>query len=130
MRTTTNQILGTLEKDIMDLVWNASNPVTVREIFEQLGKKRKIAYTTVMTIMGRLVKKGFLKTSGEGKAYTYKAAISKDKFLTEASRQIIKNLVSSFGDVAIAHFTEELEKIPVARRKSLTRILKNSKDEN
>ena len=125
---TQGSFLGELEKEIMDVIWSKKEPVTVRLVFDTVSKERKVAYTTVMTIMGRLVKKEFLKTTGEGKAYTYQATYSKDKFLTKVSRQIINNLVSSFGDTAIAHFAQEIEKVPLEKRKKLLKILKESND--
>lgn len=121
-----SQVLGDLEKEIMEVMWANNQPLTVRIVYESISRKRKIAYTTVMTIMGRLTKKGFLKTKASGKAYIYQTALSKDKFLTKVSRQIIQNLISSFGDTAIAHFTKELEKIPADKKQKLARILKNA----
>lgn len=124
MRAT--QLLGELEKEIMGIVWESNQPVTVREVFNAIKVKRNIAYTTVMTIMGRLTDKGLLKKQKRGKAHVYKASYSKDKFLKKISRQIINNLLSSFGETSVVHFTEELEKIPASKRKHLAEILKNS----
>lgn len=120
------KVLGELESEIMKLVWDVNTPTSVKTITESLLKKRKIAYTTVMTVMGRLVEKGLLKRKSFGKAYQYEAAYSKDKFLTRISRQIIKNFVSSFGESAIAHFAQEVDKIPIEKRKKLIKILKES----
>lgn len=126
MYSNSGRFLGELEKEVMEIIWQSTKPITVRLVFEAISKMRKIAYTTVMTIMGRLVKKGYLKTESSGKAYTYKALLSKDKFLTKVSRQIIKNLVSSFGDTAIAHFAQELEKIPADKKQKLVKLLKGA----
>ena len=120
----TTQMLGELEKEIMEVMWANKQPLTVRIVYESISGRRKIAYTTVMTIMGRLTKKGFLKTKASGKAYIYQTSLSKDKFLTKVSRQIIKNLMSNFGDVAIAHFAQELDKIPADKKKRLLKLLK------
>ncbi len=119
-------MLGELEKEIMDIMWNTKKPLTVRLVFELLKKKRKIAYTTVMTVMNRLVEKKILKRLTEGKAYVYKATYSKDKFLTRTSRQIIRSFVSSFGETAIAHFVEEVDKIPKEKRNRLLKMLKGA----
>lgn len=124
----TNQLLGELEKEIMEVIWANKRPMTVRNVFGVISTSRGIAYTTVMTIMGRLIDKGLLKKQRMGKAYAYKASYSKDKFLQKISRQILNNLLSNFGETAIAYFTEELEKIPTAKRKNLMKILKNSRD--
>lgn len=122
------KVLGELESEIMEIVWQAKNPISVRDVTENLQHKRQIAYTTVMTIMGRLVEKGLLKRSISGKAYIYRQAYSKDKFLTRISRQIIKTFISSFGEVAVAHFAQEIEKIPVSKRRKLLKILKSSNE--
>lgn len=119
-------MLGDLEKEIMEVMWANNQSLTVRLVYESISRRRKIAYTTVMTIMGRLTKKGFLKTKASGKAYIYQTSLSKDKFLSKVSRQIIKNLISSFGDTAIAHFAQELEKIPVEKKQKMLKLLKEA----
>lgn len=121
------KILGELETQVMKIVWRAQKPVSVSNVLQALSKKRTIAYTTIMTIMGRLTKKGLLKRQSVEKAYTYQPAYSKDTFLTRISRQIINNLVSSFGDTAIAHFAQELENIPSDKKQKLLKILKEAK---
>jgi len=121
------KVLGELESNVMEIVWRAKKPVSVSDVINILSKQREIAYTTVMTIMGRLTDKGLLKRTASGKAYIYKPMYSKDTFLSRISRQIIRNLVSSFGDTAIAHFTEELEHIPSEKKKKLLEILKSKK---
>lgn len=121
------QLLGQLEKEVMEIAWSNKIPVSVKLVHEIISQQRKVAYTTIMTIMGRLTSKGLLKRKGEGKAYLYQPAYSKDRFLTKASQQIIKNFVSSFGDGAVAHFAQEIEKIPEDKRKKLLEMLKDSK---
>ena len=121
------KVLGELELDIMEIIWQSSGPISVRTVAQSLQKRRQIAYTTIMTIMGRLTVKGLLKSSKEGKAYIYQPAYSREKFLTRVSRQIIKNFIASFGDAVVAHFAEEINKIEPAKRKSLTKLLKEAK---
>lgn len=120
------RILGELESEIMELVWNSSNSVSVRVVADNIQKKRKVAYTTVMTIMGRLVKKGLLKRKSTGVAYVYTSVYSKDQFLSRVSQQIIKNMVANFGDLAIANFSKEIEKIPLEKRRKLISALKKA----
>lgn len=119
--------LGKLEKEVMEIVWLSKTPISVKSAHEIISKQRKIAYTTIMTIMGRLTAKGLLKRKGEGKAYLYQPVYSKDRFLAKASQQIIKNFVANFGDGAVAHFAQEIEKIPEDKRQKLLKMLKDSK---
>lgn len=121
------KVLGELESEIMKIIWQSKGPISVRVVTQGLQKKRQIAYTTVMTIMGRLVKKSLLKCKKEGKAYTYQSSYSKDRFLTRVSRQVIKNFIASFGDVAVAHFAEEIDRLEPVKRKNLTKLLKEAR---
>ncbi len=121
------QILGELEKEVMDVVWKSSSSVRVREVLGKISKRRKVAYTTIMTIMTRLTNKGLLiRKFDSSRAYTYQAVYSKEKFLTNVSKQIIKNFISIFGQAAVAHLAEEIEKIPADKRRKLLKMLKSN----
>ncbi len=118
------QVLGELESEIMNILWQDKHALSVRQVTGTLQLKRKIAYTTVMTVMGRLVEKRLLRQQvTHGRAFVYKTVYSKEKFLTKITRQIIKNLTSSFGDMAIAHFAKEVENIPEEKKRKLLKIL-------
>jgi predicted transcriptional regulator len=65
--------LGSLEADIMGFIWREKKALTVRDVVVALAKKRQSAYTTVMTVMNRLVAKGILKRQPNGGHYTYQA---------------------------------------------------------
>jgi len=73
----------------MKVIWE-KQPVTVRDVYETLLEDRKIAYTTVMTMMSILERKGFLKRSMVDRAYVYKSA--------RPQKQVIKGLVRDFLD--------------------------------
>ncbi len=74
------QSLGSLEEEIMQIIWKNKN-VSVRFIFDKIKTKRPIAYTTVMTIMSRLHTKGILNRKEQSGAYIYSPAQIKEKFL-------------------------------------------------
>ncbi|MBD3932192.1 BlaI/MecI/CopY family transcriptional regulator [Streptomyces chumphonensis] len=63
--------LGELEDAVMTRVWQWNRPVTVREVLEDLRGERRIAYTTVMTVMDNLHQKGWLRREQQGRAYRY-----------------------------------------------------------
>src|SRR5258708_36322143 len=95
-----SKMLGELESEVMGVILESKAQISVREVADKLQKKRKIAYTTVMTIMTRLTEKGLLKRKESGKAYLYQSVYTKDKLLTRISHQIIRNFISSFGDAS------------------------------
>lgn len=70
--------LGELERAVMAQLWAAASPLTVREVHERLVD-RELAYTTVMTVLGRLAKKGVVSQERDGKAYRYAAASSREQ---------------------------------------------------
>ena len=99
------KLLGDLEADIMQAVWNrGQGPVTVREIHEALESSRKIAYTTVMTVMGNLARKGILQAEKSGKAHLYRATETYEQFTERAVGRIVEELMKDFSAPAIAHF--------------------------
>ena len=68
--------LGNLEEEIMEILWLAKE-ATVREVHDRLSEEREIAYTTVMTVMGRLSEKDYLRKEKDGKSHIYVISISK-----------------------------------------------------
>jgi predicted transcriptional regulator len=68
---------GDLEAVVMHRVWDHAGPVTVRELLGELRTERDIAYTTVMTTMDNLHRKGWLARVKDGKAYRYTATASR-----------------------------------------------------
>jgi len=105
--------LGPLESKVLETIWSLQKkPVTVRECYEELNKKGKIAYTSVMSTMDRLFNKGFLERSIErgkgGLYYVYWPTMLEKEFNEEAVRQILGNLIAKFGKGMVANcFAEE-----------------------
>lgn len=105
------KLLGDLEASIMEVVW-AREPgarLTVREVYEALLERRKIAYTSVMTVMGNLAKKGVLVVEKEGTAYVYIAPLTQAEYTARQVGAIVAELVTDFADPALAHFSKALE---------------------
>lgn len=101
--------LGSLEKEIMEIIWKAKT-ASVRFVLNKLSKKRAIAYTTIMTTMSRLHAKGILKRHQDaGGAYIYTPAEDKPTFLARVSGNMINSLLNNYGDVAVAQFIDILE---------------------
>ena len=74
---------GDLESVIMDRLWSWNRPVTVRDVVDDLHTYREIAYTTVMTVMDNLHRKGALRRRKEGRAWRYEPAQSRDEYVAE-----------------------------------------------
>lgn len=84
--------MGDLERAVLDRLWVAERPLTVREVHEELLSGRDIAYTTVMTVLDRLSKKGMVLQHRDGRAYLYAAASSRGTMTAELMRETLEDL--------------------------------------
>ncbi|HBY74291.1 MAG TPA: hypothetical protein DEG44_06430 [Candidatus Kerfeldbacteria bacterium] len=114
--------LGQLEQDIMNIVWQ-QGCATVRSVFELLNTQRDIAYTTVMTTMDRLSKKGVLKRIKVGKAYEYQAVQSEADLCLCTTKAMIDMLIRRYGDLAIAQFVDTVDQIDAKKFVELKRLV-------
>jgi predicted transcriptional regulator len=80
---------GELEQAIMDVVWAADRPVTGREVVDQLAQSRPVVYTTVLTVMDRLARKGILHKRPTGKAHTYRAVQSRETYTAQRMASLL-----------------------------------------
>lgn len=97
---------GDLEAVIMQMVWDHPGAVTVRELFDKLGQERAIAYTTVMSTMDNLHRKGWLARTKEGKAYRYTATASREEY----SARLMREALAEGGDTeaVLSHFITQI----------------------
>ena len=105
--------LGQLEAVIMERLWASGRPVTVREVLEDLQRDRGIAYTTVMTVMGNLHRKGFLTRQMEGRAYRYSPAQTGEQHSAALMGQVLAD--SSDRAATLLHFLEQMPPEELAR---------------
>jgi len=122
------KLLGSLETQVMEFMWQTGE-ATVQEVTDALNRKRRIAYTTVMTVMVHLVDKGLLARTKEGKRYRYMVARGKQEFLRDSSNSRLQDLISDFGDIAIAQFLEQIEQIDDDRLQRLKGLVQEASDE-
>ena len=93
----------------MKVIWAAGEPLpveTVRQVLEDGG--RKTAYTTVMTTLARLHKKGILDRELHGRAYHYWAALTEEEFARAVAQMAIDGVLGAFSVPAVAYFVEAL----------------------
>jgi len=104
-RITSVNRLGELERAIMDVLWEAAEPLSVREV-SGLLTDRDLAHTTVMTVLDRLAKKGFARRERNGRAWHYRAAESREAYVTE----LMLSALDQTGDrqAALARFARSV----------------------
>ncbi|GHO42080.1 BlaI/MecI/CopY family transcriptional regulator [Ktedonospora formicarum] len=104
-RTGIRKVLGDLEAEIMELIWARSpeKGVLVRDIFEPLYERRRLAYTTVMSTMTRLAKKRLLRTEKRDAAYVYYPVMSQQAFIESFVGRILEDLYVNFSGETFEH---------------------------
>lgn len=81
--------LGPLERAVMDYLWDRGEAATVRQVFDAIGSRRDLAYTTVMTVMDRLWRKKLLSRGQLGRAYVYRARGSREDHTALLVRKVL-----------------------------------------
>jgi predicted transcriptional regulator len=112
------------ELEIMKVVWDLES-ATVRDVYETLLKRRKVAYTTVMTMMNILEEKGYLKKKQAERAYLYRPAQPQRQVIGAMVKDFVNRVFNGSAEPLLVHLVEEhglsekdLEEIARLRRKS------------
>jgi predicted transcriptional regulator len=112
------------ELEIMKIVWGRES-ATVRDVYEALLERRKVAYTTVMTMMKILEQKKYLKKTLADRAYVYRPAQPKGQVIGDMVRDFVNRVFNGSAEPLLVHLVEEhdltsedLEEIARLRRKS------------
>jgi predicted transcriptional regulator len=119
--------LHELEAEVMEELWSQGE-APVRSVMDALNERtsKKRAYTTYMTIMARLHKKGVLDRRREGKTDFYAPKLQRDEFMAARARAEVEGLVAQYGDVALSHFAHQVASLYRARRRALQRLARKS----
>lgn len=97
---------GELEAVVIDRVWSRAGTTTVREVFEELRHDREIAYTTVMSTMDNLHRKGWLARQRQGKAFLYWPTHTREEY----SARLMREALDGGGNpgLVLTHFLEQI----------------------
>jgi predicted transcriptional regulator len=118
-----SKFLGELEAEVMEIVWKIKE-ATVKTVQAQLEKEGKcLAYTTVLTVMQNLEKKGLLKSKRIEKKNLYTPTISKEEFLDKMVGDAVRSLVKDFPEQVVSHLFGG-EDVDEEEIRKLLRILK------
>ena len=101
------RVLGLQELQIMNVVWDRGR-VTVRDVYEELRRRRQVAYTTVMTMMSILEQKGFLKRiPGEDRAFVYEPARNRQTVMRATVNEFIDRVFGGSANPLMLHLIED-----------------------
>ncbi|WP_037069850.1 BlaI/MecI/CopY family transcriptional regulator [Pseudonocardia acaciae] len=109
--------LGELERVVMDRLWDAGRPLLVREVADALAD-RSLAYTTVLTVLDRLARKGFARRERDGRAWRYAPAASRDQYVATLMLDALD--LTGDRDAALTRFARS---VPAPDAEALGRAL-------
>jgi len=118
-------VLTPSELEIMQVIWR-SESVTVRDVYEELLGRRKVAYTTVMTMMGILEQKGYVKRKRGERAYVYRPSQPKSKVVGSMVSEFVERVFDGSARPLLVHLMEQ-EHLSEEELDEITRLLKEKK---
>ena len=108
----------------MKVVWEFGT-ATVRDVYETLLTRRKIAYTTVMTMMKIMEDKKYLKRRLEGRAYVYEGTRPKKQMIREMVSEFINRVFNGSAEPLVAHLVEE-QRLSDKELKQITKMIREN----
>lgn len=117
------------ELDVMLIIWEAKKPISRAYIENEINKKKSLATTTILSLISRLIEKGFLAANKDGKTYMYSALISEETYLSRESKSVLKKLYKNSikNFVTALYDGDNLKKSDIYE---LQTFLDNLKEEN
>jgi predicted transcriptional regulator len=120
--------LGDLERSVMDHLWSAGEPQTVRQVHEALAAHRDLAYTTIMTVLQRLAKKNLVVQHRDDRAHRYAPTHGRDELVAGLMVDALDQASDSGSrEAALVHF---VERVGVDEVDALRRALAELEDKN
>ena len=120
------QILGDLEAEIMECVWELGS-ASVKDVHECLLGRREIAYTTVMTVMSRLAAKGLLVSRPVGRAYVYEPVAGREDFCADLVKDFMAGVLVDADRAVLAQFVESVTENDVEQLELLAQIIEEKR---
>ncbi|BCU81875.1 hypothetical protein JIR001_16580 [Polycladomyces abyssicola] len=129
-RSIMEKSFGPLETRVMEVLWS-KRTATVQEVVDELNDEKNYAYTTILTILTRLTRKGVLIRIKEGRMYRYQPRYTKEEWVKKVTSQAVEGLLSDFGELAIAQFVDTVGNTPdqLEKLKRLIRELEGREED-
>jgi predicted transcriptional regulator len=115
--------VGGVEAEVMEVVWELGE-ASVRAVMETLNATAEVprAYTTYMTSLARLHRKGLLERRRDGKTDVYRPVYTRAAYADLRAQAEVAALVDTFGEAALNHFARQIAQLDPDRRKALGRL--------
>jgi predicted transcriptional regulator len=116
--------LTTQELALMKIVWRRRT-ATVREVYEDLRETRRIAYTTVMTMMNVLVTKGYVTRTMDDRAFRYRPTQQERTVVTSMVREFVNRVFDGASRPLLLHLSKD-RNLTAKERQELRRLIEEA----
>lgn len=121
-----NHVLGTLEKDIMEILWKRGES-SVKDILDAFPADRNISYSAVITVTNRMTKKGLLKKRKMGKAYFYKSIYDREQFFEMVSKKVVEGISGFSLKSAMVHFVDYMSQMDPEKMEYFSKLIESKR---
>lgn len=122
------KVLGTLERSILKALWEKTG-LTGREVYDRVRSRKKTAYTTVLTVLNRMVEKGSLRRAREDGLYVYRAAITREEFERRVASAVIKGIYDIAPSQTVSTFVDILSRLDEREVENILKAIEKRKKE-
>jgi BlaI family penicillinase repressor len=116
-----------LERPLMEILWT-KGPIRGRDLYEEIRRKKDIAYTTALTVLDRLSKKGLIKKDRKSGSILFTPALSRQAYESKVTESFVQRAFDVSPDLAISAFAEVISKMPKEDSDRLEKLLDEKKN--
>jgi len=116
-----------LERPLMDILWTKGS-MKGRDLYEEIRLRRDIAYTTALTVLDRLSKKGFVKKDRQSGTILFTPAISRQAYESAVTERLVQKAFEVSPDLAVSAFADMFSKMPKGNFEKLEKLLEEKKN--
>jgi predicted transcriptional regulator len=109
MRAHAPRLLGQLEAAVLTVLWDSSTALSVRDVLARMTRRR-LAYTTILTVLGRLHEKGLVARTKDGQAFLYRPSVSREALLGEHAARLLTATVGPPDRAVLMAFLDSAER--------------------
>jgi predicted transcriptional regulator len=119
---------GELEGPLMGILWRRG-PLTGRELYQDIRREKDIAYTTALTVLDRLSKKGFIRKDKTSGTILFVAGISEEDYRTGVVGGLVRTAFEMSPGLAVSHFADAVSELSPGALDALARLIEEKKRE-
>ena len=123
------KVLGDLEARVMEVVWELGEPAPARLVHARVTEEHQVELLTVITVLNKLVAKDLLRRAKRDDLFHYEARLSREEFMTHASRRVVEGVLSLAPDAVAASLVDLLAERDPEQLAELGRLIRRRLEE-